>query len=71
MGTNRTRNRFRVLKIDRTLPNDLAITEDPKIYNAQEIALMKEMIDQGNRASGGMKMVCSACGILGTVEPTG
>ena len=69
VGTNRTRSRFRILKIDRTLPNDLFMTEDPKVYNAQEMALMKEMIDQGNKAAGGMKIVCSACGVLGMLRP--
>lgn len=68
VGSNRQKTCFKVLKIDRTLPHDLAFMEDPEVYSRAEIQQLLEMIEHGNKASGGMKKTCVAFGVLGFIR---
>ncbi|KAL1920313.1 uncharacterized protein VTP21DRAFT_1459 [Calcarisporiella thermophila] len=70
VGTNQSDNRFRVLKIDRTDPTELSVTEDATKYTREEINQLLEMIENGNKSSGGLREVCSAYGIVGFVRFT-
>jgi len=103
VGSNRQKTAFKVLKIDRTLPHELAFLEDPEVpppssssrpraqkkrggalkglcvcvcvvwgegcyrqtYSRVEIQQLLAMVENGNKASGGMKKTCVAFGILG------
>ncbi|KAF2747756.1 polyphosphoinositide phosphatase-like protein Fig4 [Sporormia fimetaria CBS 119925] len=62
---------YRVLKIDRTAPpGHLNIFEDDIIYSKREMNQLLNAIDDGNKANGGMKLKCSAWGLLGFVRFT-
>ena len=74
VGSNNTQSRFRVLKIDRTDPRRLHISDDTTVYNSREIRELLTMIDVGNRSKIGQKMgsgltrTVSAFGIAGFVR---
>ena len=62
---------YRVMKIDRTSPPGLLnIFEDDIIYNKREMNELLNAIDDGNRGTGGMKLKCSAWGLLGFIRFT-
>ncbi|KAF4404553.1 hypothetical protein G4B88_005939 [Cannabis sativa] len=56
---------FRVLKIDRSEPSDLNLSEDPVVYSSQEIKNLLQRIAEGNRATGGLNFVTKVYGIAG------
>ncbi|KAJ0080693.1 hypothetical protein Patl1_10765 [Pistacia atlantica] len=76
-GSDRNKRFFRVLKIDRSEPSDLNISEDPVslldlnisedpvVYSPQEIKNLLQRIDEGNRATGGLNPVAKVFGIAG------
>eukprot|EP01132_Coremiostelium_polycephalum_P008426 gene8426-10345_t len=66
VGSNRIKNRFRLLKIDRTYEEDVVISEDPTEYNKQQLQDLLTMIGNANKE--GLSRVCSACGILGFIR---
>ncbi|KAJ6975549.1 hypothetical protein NC653_031403 [Populus alba x Populus x berolinensis] len=63
VGSDRRRKLFRVLKIDRSEPSDLNISEDLVVYSPQEINNLLQRIAEGNRATGGLNFVAKAYGI--------
>jgi hypothetical protein len=65
VGSDRKRKLFRVLKIDRSEPSDLNISEDLVVYSPQEINNLLQRIAEGNRATGGLNFVVTAYGIAG------
>jgi len=69
VGSNNSQTIFRVLSIDRTVPNDLSLTEDPYNYNAVEIQELLRRLEQGHHSTGGLKTVIPlAFGIIGFVR---
>ena len=54
-----------MLKIDRSEPSDLNISEDPVVYSPQEIKNLLQRIAEGNRATGGLNFVAKVFGIVG------
>lgn len=65
IGSDRNKRFFRVLKIDRSEPSDLNISEDPVVYSPQEIKNLLQRIAEGNRATGGLTFVAKVFGIAG------
>lgn len=71
VGSNNAQSKFRVLKIDRTDPKRLNISDDTAVYNSREIRDLLTMIDVGNRSKIGQKIgsgltrTVSAFGIAG------
>lgn len=65
VGSDRNKKLFRVLKIDRSEPSDLNISEDPVVYSPQEIKNLLQRIAEGNRATGGLTFVTKVYGIVG------
>ena len=64
--------KFRILKIDRTADSgDLSIAEDDIVYTKKEMNQLLNTVDDGNKASGGLKLKCSAWGLLGFIRFTG
>jgi hypothetical protein len=62
---------YRVLKIDRTSPpGHLNIFEDDIVYDKREMNQLLNAIDDGNKGQGGMKLKCSAWGLLGFIRFT-
>ncbi|KAG5224629.1 phosphoinositide phosphatase SAC [Salix suchowensis] len=68
VGSDRNKQLFRVLKIDRSEPSDLNISEDPVVYSPQEIKNLLQRIAEGNRATGGLNFVVKAYGIAGCIK---
>uniref|UniRef100_A0A8C4QV97 FIG4 phosphoinositide 5-phosphatase n=1 Tax=Eptatretus burgeri TaxID=7764 RepID=A0A8C4QV97_EPTBU len=74
VGSNNAGTKFRILKIDRTEPQDLVITDDQHVYSNLEIQDLLGRLDGGNRARNSQKTVpglspsLSAYGILGFVR---
>jgi hypothetical protein len=78
VGSNQNQKVFRVLKIDRTEPEDLIIMDDKVRYTHEEIRNLLTMIDSGNKsrdsqqagrgAQGGLTKCVSAFGIFGTMN---
>ncbi|ORY37329.1 hypothetical protein LY90DRAFT_511260 [Neocallimastix californiae] len=65
LGTNQNEEKYRVLKIDRTVPEELIITDDDVIYSKQEIVQLLAMIEDGNKISGGLHKIARFFGIIG------
>lgn len=64
--------KFRILKIDRTADSgDLSIAEDDIVYTKNEMNQLLNTVDDGNKASGGLKLKCSTWGLLGFIRFTG
>ncbi|MBA0854688.1 hypothetical protein Goshw_003696 [Gossypium schwendimanii] len=68
IGSDRNKKFFRVLKIDRSEPSDLNISEDPVLYSPQEIKNLLQRIAEGNRATGGLNFVAKVFGIVGCIK---
>lgn len=72
MGFDNSQTFFRLLKINREIanPRDLSeiVREDPLTYSAEEITDILDMISEGNKASGGLVKLCTACGIVGFIK---
>lgn len=47
----------RVLKIDRTDPTVLHVTEDATTYDSSELDLLLRMVQDGNKSQGGLEKV--------------
>ncbi|KAF3445442.1 hypothetical protein FNV43_RR10618 [Rhamnella rubrinervis] len=68
IGSDRNKKFFRVLKIDRSEPSDLNLSEDPGNYSPQEIKNLLQRIAEGNRATGGLTFVAKVYGIAGCIK---
>lgn len=72
VGADVLDHKFRILKIDRTADSeDLSVTEDEIVYTRKETNQLLNAVDDGNKASGGLKLRCSAWGLLGFIRFTG
>lgn len=72
VGGDVAERKFRILKIDRTADDgDLSIAEDDIVYTKKEMNQLLDTVDDGNKASGGMKLKCNTWGLLGFVRFTG
>ncbi|KAK9271414.1 hypothetical protein L1049_027004 [Liquidambar formosana] len=68
IGSDRNKRFFRVLKIDRSEPSDLNISEDPVVYSPHEVKSLLQRIAEGNRATGGLTFVTKVFGIAGCIK---
>jgi hypothetical protein len=68
VGSNHNEDQFRVLKIDRTSPYELQVTDDEVFYSKSEMMDLLAMIENGNRATGGLQKVAQCFGILGNLS---
>lgn len=65
IGSDKSKKYWRVLKIDRSEPYELNMSEDPVAYTQQERNDLLQRIADGNRATGGLNFVTKAYGIAG------
>jgi len=71
MGADITDRYFKVLKVDRTSPpGHLNLFEDDIVYSKQEINQLLTAIDEGNKATGGLRLRLSFWGLLGFIRFT-
>lgn len=66
VGSDREKRFFRVLKIDRSEPYELNLSEDPVVYTPQEVNNLLQRISEGNRSTGGLNFVAKVYGIAGS-----
>lgn len=65
IGRSKDRSTWRVLKIDRSEPTELNITEDPTTYTEIECCELLKRIHDGNNPTGGLRFVTTCYGIVG------
>ncbi|KAF2736109.1 polyphosphoinositide phosphatase-like protein Fig4 [Polyplosphaeria fusca] len=71
IGADVLERQYRVLKIDRTAPpGHLNIFEDDIVYDRREMNQLLNAIDDGNRATGGIKQKNSSWGLMGFIRFT-
>ncbi|KAJ3108265.1 phosphatidylinositol-3,5-bisphosphate 5-phosphatase [Phlyctochytrium planicorne] len=68
VGSNQNEDNYCILKIDRTDPDELTITDDEVVYSKHEMMDLLAMIENGNKSSGGLSKVASCFGIVGFVK---
>lgn len=66
IASNASDSRHRIIKIDRTIQDDLNIVEDEVEYTGRQMSAMLKMLDDGNRTSGGLGRAKVFFGIAGT-----
>ncbi|KAI5201568.1 hypothetical protein E4T39_05090 [Aureobasidium subglaciale] len=70
-GSDITDKYYKLLKIDRSAPpGQLSVFEDEIVYNKKEVTQLLTTIDDGNKATGGLRIKCSFWGILGFIRFT-
>ena len=65
IASNASDSRHRIIKIDRTSQEKLDIVEDEVEYTGKQMSAMLKMLDDGNRASGGLGKAKVFFGIAG------
>jgi hypothetical protein len=71
VGADIMDKQYRVLKIERDAPpGHLEIFEHDVVYNRRDMHSLLNTIDEGNKATGGMKLKCSAWGLMGFIRFT-
>ncbi|XP_071716624.1 phosphoinositide phosphatase SAC2-like isoform X2 [Rutidosis leptorrhynchoides] len=68
IGCSKNRSTWRVLKIDRSEPTELNITEDPTTYTKVECCELLKRIHDGNKSTGGLRFVYACYGIVGFIK---
>ncbi|KAL8879129.1 MAG: hypothetical protein Q9198_003199, partial [Flavoplaca austrocitrina] len=72
VGADVLDQKFRILKIDRTADSgDLVVVEDEIVYTRKEMNQLLNAVDDGNKASGGLRLKCTTWGVLGFIRFTG
>lgn len=72
VGGDVMERKFRLLKIDRTTDIEhLSFSENDIVYGKTEMNQLLHTIDEGNKASGGLKLMYSFWGLLGFIRFTG
>ncbi|XP_039005853.1 phosphoinositide phosphatase SAC2-like isoform X2 [Hibiscus syriacus] len=68
IGRDKNRTLWRVLKIDRLDLSELTVVEDSTAYSEIECCNLLRRIHEGNRSSGGLKLVTTCYGLVGFVK---
>ncbi|TFK69821.1 hypothetical protein BDN72DRAFT_944042 [Pluteus cervinus] len=70
IASNAADSRHRIVKIDRTSQDELIIVEDDAEYNGKQMSAMLKMLDDGNKASGGLGKGKVFFGVAGFIRFT-
>ncbi|EPS69766.1 hypothetical protein M569_04998, partial [Genlisea aurea] len=68
IGRDKSRTFWKVLKIDRSEPSELNISEDSTTYTEKECSDLLRRIHEGNKTTGGLKFVTTCYGIIGFIK---
>ncbi|KAJ3312771.1 phosphatidylinositol-3,5-bisphosphate 5-phosphatase [Boothiomyces sp. JEL0838] len=68
IGSNVSKDAYRIAKIDKTSPNEVSFVDDQITYSLTEMQDLLAMISNGNKSSGGLKKTLDFCGIFGFVQ---
>ena len=67
VASNTSDSRHTIMKIDRTAPQEeLVVQEDEAVYTGKQMSGVLKMLEDGNRASGGLGKARVIFGIAGT-----
>lgn len=67
VASNTSDSRHRMLKIDRTVQDELIIMEDDAIYSGKQMSNILKMLEDGNKNAGGLGKARVFFGIAGKV----
>ncbi|TFL05756.1 SacI homology domain-containing protein [Pterulicium gracile] len=70
VASNTSDSRHRILKIDRSVQDELAVIEDESEYSGKQMTAMLKMLDDGNRGSGGLGKPRAFFGLAGFIRFT-
>lgn len=65
VASNTSDSLHRIIKIDRTAPDELVVIEDEVVYSGRQMTAMLKMLEDGNKASGGLGRPKVFFGIIG------
>lgn len=72
IGCDANETQYRILKLNRNILKpktlDEILIEDPVVYGGDELEELLEMINDGNKSTGGIKQVTVAYGLVGFVK---
>ena len=66
VASNTSDSVHRIIKIDRTAQDELVVIEDEAVYSGRQMTAMLKMLEDGNKASGGLGRPKVFFGIIGT-----
>ncbi|KAI0283105.1 SacI homology domain-containing protein [Russula aff. rugulosa BPL654] len=70
VASNTSDSLHRIIKIDRTAPDELVVIEDEVVYSGRQMTAMLKMLEDGNKASGGLGRPKVFFGIIGFLRFT-
>ncbi|RPD60768.1 hypothetical protein L227DRAFT_501341 [Lentinus tigrinus ALCF2SS1-6] len=70
VASNTSDSRHRIIKIDRTSQDELAIVEDEAVYSGKQMSAMLKMLEDGNKHCGGLGKARVFFGIAGFIKFT-
>ena len=65
VASNTSDSLHRIIKIDRTAQDELVVVEDEAVYSGRQMTAMLKMLEDGNKASGGLGRPKVFFGIIG------
>ena len=65
VASNASDSLHRIIKIDRTSQDELVVIEDEAVYSGRQMTAMLKMLEDGNKASGGLGRPRVFFGLLG------
>lgn len=65
IASNSSDSRHRIIKIDRSVQDELVIVEDDAEYTGKEMSAMLKMLDDGNKNMGGLGKAKVIFGVAG------
>ena len=65
VASNTSDSRHRIVKIDRTSQEELAVIEDEAVYSGKQMSAMLKMLEDGNKQCGGLGKARVFFGIAG------
>ncbi|XP_026441021.1 phosphoinositide phosphatase SAC2-like [Papaver somniferum] len=68
VGRNKSKTIWRIMKINRSEPNELNIVEDATTYSEAECFDLLTRLREGNVRNGGLKLVTTCYGIIGFIK---
>lgn len=68
VASNTSDSRHKIIKIDRTSQEELNVVEDDATYNGKQMSEVLKMIEDGNKASGGLGRARVLFGVIGVLS---
>ncbi|KIK53298.1 hypothetical protein GYMLUDRAFT_49476 [Collybiopsis luxurians FD-317 M1] len=70
IASNASDSRHRIIKIDRSVQDELVVVEDDAEYTGKQMSAMLKMLDDGNKSSGGLGKAKVIFGVAGFIRFT-